>query len=368
MSRALARSAAVPEPVLVIGAGMVGASVGCALTEAGFTVHLEDAAPAHARVAASLGAGSAEPVDPATVGLVVVAVPPRPLAGVVAAALRRFPTARVTDVGSVKSRPLQELQAAGVDLARYVGSHPMAGSHRAGPVAADPFLFLDRTWVLCEHPDAAPETVRAVEALVRACRARLVRMDPHEHDAAVARVSHLPHLVAGLVAGSLTEVPLEQLALAGQGVRDVTRIAGGDPRLWEQIITMNADVLAGELAALQHRFDRLRTALDEAGDGEAGSLAAWLEEGRAGTRRIPGKHGGAHVEWARLVVEIPDAPNALGRLFTDIGDAGLNVEDITIEHDPTRRVGYLSLDVEAEVRPTVVALLTEAGWTVETAD
>lgn len=361
MSREAARSADVPEPVLVIGAGMIGASVGCALTTAGFTVHLEDAVPAHAQVAASLGAGSTDPVDPRTVGLVVVAVPPRPLAGVIARTLHRFPHATVTDVGSVKSRPLQELQGHEVDLARYVGSHPMAGSHLTGPVAADPFLFLDRTWVLCEHPAADPASVAAVEALVRACRARLVRMDAHEHDAAVARVSHLPHLVSSLLAGSLIGLPPEHLALSGQGIRDVTRVAGGDPQLWEQIVAMNADVISVELDALQGRLDRLREAVRSGPP----ALTEWLEQGRAGTRRIPGKHGSAHTEWARLVVEIPDAPNALGRLFTDIGDAGLNIEDITIEHDPIRRVGYLSLDVEADVWSTLAALLTDAGWSVE---
>ncbi|MVA75889.1 prephenate dehydrogenase [Auraticoccus sp. F435] len=359
----MARAAAVPQPVVVVGAGMVGSSVGCALTEAGFRVHLEDAVPTHAQVAASLGAGVAEPADPDAVGLVVVAVPPRLLADVVADALQRFPRAVVTDVGSVKSRPLAELERRGVDLGRYVGSHPMAGSHRAGPVAADPFLFLDRTWVVCEHPSARPEAVAAVEALVQACRARLVRMDPVEHDAAVARVSHLPHLVSSLVAGGLTDLPPEHLALAGQGVRDVTRIAGGDPRLWEQIVGMNADVISVELQSLQRRLERLREAVESGPE----ALVAWLEQGREGTRRIPGKHGGAHTEWSRLVVEIPDAPNALGRLFTDIGDAGLNVEDITIEHDPTRRVGYLSLDVEAEVQPTLAALLSDAGWSVEPA-
>lgn len=363
MSRALARSAPVPEPVVVVGTGMVGSSVGCALTEAGFSVHLEDVVSTHAQVAASLGAGTADPADPAAVGLVVVAVPPRAIAAVVAEALSRFPSAAVTDVGSVKSGPLAELRQRVPDVSRYVGSHPMAGSHVAGPTAADPFLFLDRTWVVCAHPTADPAAVAAVEALVRACRARLVRMDPVEHDAAVAQVSHLPHLVSSLVAGVLRDLPAEHLALAGQGVRDVTRVAGGDPGLWEQIVGMNAEVIATELGTLQTRLDALRQAL---GDGPA-ALTDWLEQGRAGTRRIPGKHGGAPTEWARLVVEIPDAPNALGRLFTDIGDAGLNVEDITIEHDPTRKVGYLSLDVEADTRDTLAALLADAGWSVEAA-
>lgn len=134
-----------PPVTVVIGAGLVGASVGHALSAAGWRVHLVDAVPSHAVVAAGLGAGSAEAADPAEVGLVVVAVPPRAIADVVGESLVTYPRATVTDVGSVKAGVLDALWDRPLDLTRYVGSHPMAGSHHSGPVTADGELFVDRT-------------------------------------------------------------------------------------------------------------------------------------------------------------------------------------------------------------------------------
>lgn len=345
-------------PVVLIGAGLVGASVGCALSVAGREVHIRDLVSSHARVAASRGAGTIAPVSAEEVELVVVAVPPRALAEVVAAALVEFPRAVVTDVGSVKAPVLAAL-ASHPERSRYVGSHPMAGSHHAGPLTAEEDLFVDRTWVVCPHPDADPAAVETVRAMVRACRARLVELSAQEHDRAVARVSHLPHLASVLVAETLVDVPAEHLALAGQGLRDVTRIAGSDPGLWEQILAMNAATLSGGLQELRDRLDTMIAGL-AAGTGVRDQLV----EGVAGTRRIPGKHGRVATAWASVVVAIPDEPRALGRLFADIGDAGVNIEDIAIEHDPVRQVGYLQVSVDPDSRHALAALLDDAGWSV----
>ncbi|MDR1768863.1 MAG: prephenate dehydrogenase/arogenate dehydrogenase family protein, partial [Propionibacteriaceae bacterium] len=230
-------------PAVVVGTGLVGASVGCALTRAGVEVFLRDAVAAHAQVAASRGAGSlAEPVA-AEVRLVVAAVPPHALPAVVDAALDEFPNATVTDVGSVKGTVLRELRARRGDLSRYVGSHPMAGSQLTGPLTARAELFADRTWVVAPHDTASAHAVLDVNHLVGLCGARLVTMGAAHHDEAVAQVSHLPHLASALVAGSLTGVPPEHLRLAGQGLRDVTRIAASDPALWQQIIGDNREAV-----------------------------------------------------------------------------------------------------------------------------
>ena len=119
--------------VVVIGAGLVGASIGMALVAAGYRVHLRDQVSSHAKVAASLGAGTTEKAAPGEVSLAIVAVPPAALAKAILGALDRYPQAVVTDVGSVKGAVLAELVASGADVSRYVGSHPMAGSQHAGP-------------------------------------------------------------------------------------------------------------------------------------------------------------------------------------------------------------------------------------------
>ena len=351
-----------PPVTVVVGAGLVGASVGHALSAAGWRVHLVDAVPSHAVVAAGLGAGSAEPAEPTEVGLVVVAVPPRVIADVVGECLGTYPAATVTDVGSVKAGVLDALWERPVDLTRYVGSHPMAGSHHSGPVTADGELFVDRTWVVTPHRKSAQESVDLVVEVVRACRARLVMLDVDDHDAAVARVSHLPHLVSVLMAGHLTDVPDEDLVLAGQGLRDVTRIAGSDPGLWQQILGANASAVLRELRQVAVSLDRLISAVETGPSDPA--LARELERGVDGTRRIPGKHGTAPVPYEQVVVSIPDEPGALARLFSDVEAAGVNVEDIAIEHDASRQVGYLTLSVQPERAEGLAVVMRDGGWTV----
>ncbi len=352
-----------PTPVtVVIGTGLVGASIGCALTLADYPVHLRDRTSSHAQVAASLGAGSTDVPVAGTVGLVVVAVPPAALAAVVVDSLRTYPYATVTDVGSVKAGVLDSVWRHEVDLSRYVGSHPMAGSQHSGPLTAHADLFEDRTWVITPHRRSARASVAMVAAMATACRARRVVMDVDDHDVAVARVSHLPHLMSVLMAGHLTTVAEADLMLAGQGLRDVTRIAGSDPGLWEQIVGANATAVLGELRGVQQRLVELISAIEAEPDPEA--LRSQLERGVDGTRRIPGKHGAAAVRYDQVVVAIPDAPGALARLFADVEEAGVNVEDIAIEHDQDRQVGYLSLSVAPDRSRDLRAAMQSRGWSV----
>lgn len=347
---------------VIIGTGLIGASIGCALTQVGYTVHLSDRTISHARVAASLGAGTIDPAVSGEVELVVVAVPPTAIADVVVHALEVYPSATVTDVGSVKAGVLHAVWRREVDLGRYVGSHPMAGSQHSGPMTAHADLFVDRTWVIAPHRRSSADSVQSVVELVQACRARQVVMDVDDHDAAVARVSHLPHLMSVLMAGHLTAVPETDLLLAGQGLRDVTRIAGSDPSLWEQILGANAAAVLSELRGVHEELGRLIAAVDATPVAEP--LRDQLERGVRGTRRIPGKHGAAPTSYRQVVVAIPDAPGALARLFGDVEAAGVNVEDIAIEHDQAREVGYLSLSVAPERADGLLITMSERGWSV----
>ena len=350
------------QTAVVIGTGLIGASLALALTAGGWTVHLQDRTSSHARVAAGLGAGVLDEPEPAVVDLVVVAVPPAAIAAVVRQSLQSYPHATVTDVGSVKAGVLDALWDHEVDLSRYVGSHPMAGSQHSGPVTARADLFDGRTWVVAPHRRSREESVQAVLALVSACGAREVVMDVDDHDAAVARVSHLPHLMSVLMAGHLTAVPPSDLLLAGQGLRDVTRIAGSDPGLWQQILSANAAAVLAELRAVSDELAGLIRSLES---GTAtGELEEQLARGVDGTRRIPGKHGAAPTTYRQVVVEIPDTPGALGRLFAEVGAAGVNVEDIAIEHDQAREIGYLALSVAPAQADELVAAMLAGGWTV----
>ncbi|VXB62059.1 prephenate dehydrogenase [Nocardioides sp. AX2bis] len=352
--------AGVPGPVEVVGVGLLGASIGLACRRAGLEVLLRDVNDDHVRTASGLGAGRA--VRPGDVpALVVVAVPPDHLAVEVGRALDRVrdvPGAVVTDVGSVKSGPLHAL-AAHPGLARYVGGHPMAGSERSGPLAATAVLFDGRPWAVAPHPASAPDATAVVEALALLCGGVPVRLTPEEHDQAVARTSHVPHLLASVVAARLAEAPGSHLALSGQGVRDVTRVAAGDPVLYGQIVSANADAVVALLGEVRADLDRVIAAV--AGADRPG-LEEVLGRGAAGTRAIPGKHGGPARPVRTVHVSVPDHPGELARLFADAGRSGVNIEDVRIDHDPGRPVGLVELVVEEVGAEHLRESLESRGW------
>ena len=360
--------------VRVVGTGLLGASVGLGLSASGARVVLGDASPTALALARDLGAGVPDPgTEP--VGLVVVATPPDVTAAVVAEEVKAHPDAVVTDVASVKVGVLTALRGAGVDLRRYVGSHPMAGRERSGAVAATGDLFLGRPWVLSPVPDGDASAASTVRRLALALGAVPVVMPAHEHDRAVALVSHLPQVAASLVAARLRRAPDDAVALAGQGLRDVTRIAASDPALWAQILAANAGPVAAVLADLRADLDRVLAALDaiaaepaaDAGApavGARGAVARAVADGNLGRERIPGKHGGVPTRYALVTVVIPDEPGALGKVFADIAAAGVNVEEVALEHTRGRAVGLLEVSVVPAVREHLEAALAAAGWHV----
>jgi prephenate dehydrogenase len=349
-------AASLDGPVEIVGAGLIGTSLGLALRRAGVDVLLTEASAETLRTATGMGAGRPSGAADRP-QVVVVAVPPDHLGAVIGDALRRT-GAVVTDVGSVKTGPLAEL-AGTSGLERYVGGHPMAGSERSGPLAASAALFDGRPWAVTPHDRADPAAVALVEELARVSGAVPVRLSPVEHDAAVARTSHVPHLLAALAAARLADAPPDHLALSGQGVRDVTRVAGGDPLLYAQIVSANADQV---LALLTEVRDQLDAVIAAVGGGDRGLLEAVLDRGVAGTRAIPGKHGGPARPTTSVFVSIPDTPGALARLFADAEASGVNIEDLRIDHDPGRATGLLELLVDEERAEHLLTSLEARDW------
>jgi prephenate dehydrogenase len=355
--------------VLIVGTGLIGASVGLALRAAGVSVWLEDKDPSSAELAAALGAGTAEPPD-RRVDVVLLAVPPAAVPDVLTRLQSKDVGKTYTDVSSVKSQPLDEIDALGANLATFVGGHPMAGRERSGPIAARADLFVGRPWVLTPTATTAAQAVAAVAELATLCRATPVTMSPETHDAAVALVSHAPHVVAALMAARLTDAAEPAVALAGTGVADVTRVAAGDWRLWSQILTANASAVATVLEALRDDLDAAIRALREgaATTREAPAadvVAALLRRGAAGRSRLPGKHGGAPTTYAVVPVLVPDRPGELARLFRDAGTVGVNVEDVAIEHTPGVPYGLVELSVQLEAAQPLTDALRSAGWSIQ---
>jgi prephenate dehydrogenase len=350
--------------VVVIGTGLIGTSIALALRERGCGVWLTDQDPAAVRLAADLGAGEPLPADglPVRTDIAVIAVPPAAVAATLAAAQARGVARCYTDVASVKQLPVSQARDRGCDLTCYVPGHPLAGREKHGPAAARADLFLGRTWALCPLPETSSEAAEEVMSLARACGAVPVRTDIAAHDRWVALVSHAPHLVAAAMAARLEAAPAEALDLAGQGLRDVTRIAAGDTALWTQILSANAAPVAEVLAAVAADLAEAGRMLTD-GEGPK-SVAALLDRGQAGVARIPGKHGGAARQFAIVQVVIPDQPGELARLFRATGDAGVNVEDVRIEHSPGLPVGVAELSVRPSEAATLLEALEAGGWPV----
>ena len=353
-----------PRTVLVAGAGLVGTSVALALRAKGTEVWVSDRDEATARLAADLGAGTVVPDLRDAKGLAevaVLAVPPAAVAATLGVAQECAVADVYTDVASVKELPVRMARELGCDLRSYVPGHPLAGRERHGPAAARADLFLGRTWALCPLAETSRDAVNAVTSVVAACGADTVLTDPATHDRWVALVSHAPHLVAAAMAARLAGPAVSQdaLRLAGQGLRDVTRIAAGDSVLWAQILSANAGPVAEVVAAVAE--DLAETARVLAG---AQDVTGLLDRGRAGAARIPGKHGGQQPDFSVVQVVIADQPGELARLFNAAGAAGVNIEDVRIEHSPGLPVGV----AELSVRPDQVGVLLDAmeagGWPV----
>lgn len=349
--------------VRIVGAGLLGASIGHALRARGVDVVLEDTSPAQLRLAVDYGAGRAAAGDDRPV-LVVVAVPPDVVAEVVERELLAHPDAVVTDVASVKLEPLQALRERGVDLTHYVGSHPLAGRERGGAISARADIFVGRPWVVCRDGETPAADLALVEALALDLGAVPIEMTPEDHDRSVALVSHVPQVVASLLAGRFADAPEGSLTLAGQGVRDTTRIASSSPELWVQILTANAapvvevlDALATDLAAVS---DALR-GLDQPGSRR--EIADAIRRGNDGVARLPGKHG-QNRRFASLVVMVDDTAGQLGRLFGDLGELDVNVEDFRLEHSPGAALGLAEISVVPGVLRDAAAGLEQRGWKI----
>jgi len=348
--------------VLIVGSGLIGASIGLALRERGVEVWLEDADPGAVAVAVQRGAGQPGP-PPSDPQVVIVAVPPVTAALVISDSLRRYVKATVSDVASTKARLQHEVESLSPHTARFVPGHPLAGREVSGPGAARADLFTDRVWALTPGPATDPARLEQITALVESLGAVVVTTTPEEHDRAVALTSHTPQVVSSLVAAGLDTLGAAEVRLSGQGLRDMTRLAGSDPDLWTEILTSNAEPVSAALDGLIARLAVVRDGLR----GERGGAAAVrdaLNAGVLGVARVPGKHGSDPVPYAVVPVVIADRPGELGRLFASAARTGVNLEDVRIDHAQGRPTGLVELEVRPESAVVLGEGLREDGFEV----
>jgi prephenate dehydrogenase len=307
-----------------------------------------DPDPEALRVAAERGA-----VDPAPdartavteAELVVAAVPVGDLPSTVGSLLAHAGEAStVTDVGSTK-RPVCDAAAADP---RFIGGHPICGAETRGPGRAAAELFDDATWFLTPTAATAPDRLRLVHGFVVALGARPVAIGPDAHDRLVGLTSHLPHVLANVLlnqAGSTRIDGHDPLQAAGGSLRDMTRIAGANPRIWVDIFLDNREALGLALAEQRRALEQVERALAE---GDAGFLARWIGEASAHRRRLLESAFADPGTLQRLRIHIPDRPGVLAGIFHALGAERINVEDFEMDHVSSERGGTLTVLVAGE--------------------
>ncbi len=378
--------------LVVIGTGLLGTSIALAASAAGVEVALDDSDLKALDGAQHISGCRRWRDGMPTADHVVICVPPSAVAPALLRAQRLQMGKTFSDVASVKSRPLLEAETLGVDMSKFVGGHPMAGRESAGPWNARVDLFRGRPWPLVPTEATSPSALASAVALAELCGALPELWSAVDHDAAVAAVSHLPQLVSSALAASLADVDGDFFELAGTGLRDTTRLAGSPAGMWADICVENAGALGPRLRAVIARLAAVESALRATVDEDEGSpsepplpvepdrvvgsvessagvaanaVARLVSAGNQVHRRLPQKR------WSRLAtgvaygfvsVLVPDQPGAFADILRALADAGVNVDDISVDHVPDQPLGLVELTVVAREVERATAVLRDAGF------
>jgi prephenate dehydrogenase len=343
----------------IVGTGLIGASIGLAAKRAGAgRVVGYDFSRTIGEAARDRGAVDEIAADVAGfrgLDLVVVAVPVIALPAVVSQVLDGG-SSTVTDVGSTKGTVVETAP----DSSRFVGGHPVTGAETRGPENANADLFDGATWFLTPTAQTDPERYRLVHGFVSSLGAKPVAIDPHAHDRLVALTSHLPHALANALvnqAGAERIDGHEPLAAAGGSLRDMTRVAGANPRIWVDIFLDNADVLAESLADHRGRLEQVERALRAR---DAGFLARWIGEAAGNRRRMLADAYPDPGALQQLRVHVPDRPGVLAGITQALGAERINIEDFELQHMSPDRGGTLTVLVTGEDEARRAADLLES--------
>jgi prephenate dehydrogenase len=353
----------VPGNVSVVGTGLIGTSIAMAALRGGHAVSGYDADPAVLTDAAKLAGFSAadtleDCISDASLAFVCTPIPT--ISSVVAAVLEGS-TAAVSDVGSVKSHVVEEVElAAGEQATRFVGGHPMGGSERSGPEGASPSVLDGIARVLTPTGGTSGEALDRVERFVSSVGAQPIRMDPDRHDRLVAVVSHLPQVASTALMGLVAEQEVgdpEILQLAAAGFRDLTRLAASNPTLWAGILRSNREAFSRALDLYIARLEHLRTLVAHGGP-ELEDAFAEAKRARLGLAAKPQVRAGVAV----LQVLVPDRPGVLAELTTTMGAAEVNIEDLQIVHSPEGGRGTVHLTIAASQTEVALRCLKGGGF------
>ena len=339
--------------VRIIGSGLIGTSIGLALTAKGISVTMLDGDERVAHLAQDL-MGTAAPSTSAEVTL--IATPISSISQVIKGEISIGFNLGFIDISSVKVNPKVEVSSLGLDMSKFLPTHPMAGREVGGAESARGDLFQSRPWII-DSSGVDSLLLAAGRELIEICGGHIIDMPAAEHDQAVALVSHLPQIMSSTLAASLVDAPASWLELSGAGLRDTTRIAASSPNLWREILVANSAALKPLLIENIERLQELLASLES-----MESVEEFMTLGNKGRELIPGKHGGVARNYTFLPVVIEDKPGQLAALFDECAIAQVNVEDLSIEHSPEQFTGLITLALSQPDAEKLYHHLLARGW------
>lgn len=313
--------------IAIVGMGLIGTSIGMALRNAeerdsplgkiqvvGYDEHRRATVEARNKLAIDKEMPSlAEAVREAQ--LIIIAVPVRATQGILRSLVTlATPGAVITDVSSTKVDVLawaQELLPASL---HFVGGHPMAGRELSGPSAAESTLFKDAIYCLCPMVTTHPDAVALVEAMVKQIGAKPYFIDPHEHDAYVGGVSHLPFLLSSVLVKTVTQRPAwrEMAPLAATGFRDMTRLAAGSPVMHRDILVTNRESMVHWINEMAQVLLDVRDMLEDTQDDELLAVFADAQQKREEWLQSRPNMRPGEADFENMGGVTPERPNMFG--------------------------------------------------------
>ena len=343
--------------IRIVGTGLIGTSIALACSNLGYTVDLDDLDSAARDLARDLLQSSISIAKP---DLVVIATPPSSAFQTLKAEFDKHPQSIFIDVGSIKNNLLQDVEAFTDISQRFIGTHPMAGREVAGASSAQGDLFNGRAWILTPTSKTSSELMETITSFLSDLGATTYVLEAGEHDELLARISHLPQIVSTALGAAIANLD-SGLELAGQGLRDMTRIAGSDGTLWSEILLANKDEVLDSIDEFVIQMMKLKSAISRNNKSEIENL---FVDGNTGRSKVSGKHGAKPRNYSYVLVVIKDQPGALRDLFDECAKVNANIEDLSIEHSPKQETGLISLAFSQADAVKVLEHLQSNNWKV----
>ena len=343
--------------VRIVGAGLIGTSVALALKAEGVEVEVIDQDSAAQMLARDLvQATSIENPE-----VILLALPVSQIFEVLQTESSLYPNSILMDVGSTKSELQVKVDELSEVRQRFVGTHPMAGREVSGPTAARADLFVGRAWPVIKSTYTSSDAIEKAREVIALCGATAYEMSAESHDRSVSVLSHLPQIVSSALATQLNVLNDDELLLAGQGVRDLTRLAGSDKKMWLDILRSNRHFIIHALNSLGESLDHVLDALTSNDDKYLEKL---LVDGKSQQQRISGKHGARPRDYSFVNVVVGDKPGQLGALFIECAKISVNVEDVSLEHSPGQETGLITLALSPSDANLLFEHLKNLQWQV----